>query len=72
VHTGLPSSKIRSPATNQPTRTLPTQNVEEPQNTLDQIVRALTARFERADVRPDVEELLAELARRGLVLDGGA
>jgi pyrroloquinoline quinone biosynthesis protein D len=42
------------------------------QNTLDQIVRALTARFERADVRPDVEELLAELARRGLVLDGGA
>jgi pyrroloquinoline quinone biosynthesis protein D len=36
---------------------------------LDDIVGALSARYERADVRDDVLELVDAMAQRGLVVD---
>ncbi len=42
------------------------------ERTLDEIVVTLGERFEGADVRSDVETLLAAIRERGLVVDGDA
>jgi pyrroloquinoline quinone biosynthesis protein D len=39
------------------------------ERSLDEIVSALSARYEGADVREDVTELVEGLAQRGLVID---
>jgi pyrroloquinoline quinone biosynthesis protein D len=40
------------------------------ERSLDEIVDALSARYEGADVRDDVVELVGAMAQRGLVIDG--
>jgi pyrroloquinoline quinone biosynthesis protein D len=40
------------------------------ERSLDEIAATLGARYSGADVRADVEELLAAIAERGLVIDG--
>jgi pyrroloquinoline quinone biosynthesis protein D len=42
------------------------------ERSLDDIVDALGARYEGADVRGDVEELVDAMAQRGLVVDAAA
>jgi pyrroloquinoline quinone biosynthesis protein D len=42
------------------------------ERSLDDIVGALSARYEGADVRGDVLELVDAMAQRGLVIDAGA
>jgi pyrroloquinoline quinone biosynthesis protein D len=42
------------------------------ERTLDAVVRELSSRYDGADVRTDVEELIGSLAARGLVVDGDA
>lgn len=39
------------------------------ERSLDDIVDALSARYEQADLRDDVLELVAAMAQRGLVVD---
>ena len=39
------------------------------ERSLDDIVGALSARYEGADVRDDVHELVAAMAQKGLVVD---
>ena len=41
------------------------------ERSLDDIVGALSARYEGADVRDDVVELLDAMTQKGLVVDGG-
>jgi pyrroloquinoline quinone biosynthesis protein D len=41
------------------------------ERSLDDIVGALSARYEGADVRDDVVELVDAMAQRGLVVDAG-
>jgi pyrroloquinoline quinone biosynthesis protein D len=40
--------------------------------TVDDISQTLSARYDGADVRADVESLLAAIAGRGLVIDAGS
>ena len=42
------------------------------ERSLDDIVGALSARYEGADVRDDVRELVDAMAQRGLVVDAAA
>jgi pyrroloquinoline quinone biosynthesis protein D len=42
------------------------------QRSLDDIVGALSARYDGADVRDDVRELVDAMAQRGLVVDAAA
>ena len=42
------------------------------ERSLDYIVGALTARYEGADLRADVHELVDAMAQRGLVVDAAA
>ena len=42
------------------------------ERTLEEIVDTLSERFDGADVRNDVESLVAAIAERGLVVDGDA
>ena len=42
------------------------------ERSLDEIVSTLSARYDGADVRDDVEGLVDGLTRRGLVVDGAA
>jgi pyrroloquinoline quinone biosynthesis protein D len=42
------------------------------ERSLDDIVGALSARYEGADVRDDVHELVDAMAQRGLVVDAAA
>lgn len=42
------------------------------ERTLDEIVAELSARYSGADVRTDVEDLLAAISSRGLVVDADA
>ena len=41
------------------------------ERSLDDIVGTLSARYEGADVRDDVRELVDDMAQRGLVVDAG-
>ena len=42
------------------------------ERSVDEIVGALSARYEGADVRGDVQELVDAMAQRGLVVDAAA
>ncbi len=42
------------------------------ERTIDEIAEELSARYDGADVRADVEQLVAAIAERGLVIDADA